>query len=146
MDIDTIKQIVELINQTDITELQVEKEGEKLLIKRETKTYSQAMPQKIEVVEAKARDGEPSASPEKENTHQVASPIVGTLYRAPSPDAPNFVEVGNNVKKGQVLCIIEAMKLMNEIECEVDGVIKKIFVENGQPVQYGETLFTIELL
>jgi acetyl-CoA carboxylase biotin carboxyl carrier protein len=74
----------------------------------------------------------------------VKSPIVGTFYRAPEPGAPSFVEVGTGVKKGQVLCIIEAMKLMNEIESEYDGEIAKIYVENGQPVQYGERLFAIK--
>jgi acetyl-CoA carboxylase biotin carboxyl carrier protein len=75
--------------------------------------------------------------------HILNSPIVGTFYRAPSPDAPSFCEVGSRVKKGQVLCIIEAMKLMNEIDSEYDGEIANIYVENGQPVQYGERLFAI---
>jgi acetyl-CoA carboxylase biotin carboxyl carrier protein len=73
----------------------------------------------------------------------VKSPIVGTFYRAPEPDAPPFTEVGAIVKKGQVLCIIEAMKLMNEIESEYDGEVVKIYIENGQPVQYGERLFAV---
>jgi acetyl-CoA carboxylase biotin carboxyl carrier protein len=74
----------------------------------------------------------------------VTSPIVGTFFRAPSPEADPFVETGSKVKKGQVLCIVEAMKLMNEIESEVDGVVIKILVDNGQPVEYGEPLFLIE--
>ena len=76
----------------------------------------------------------------------ITSPIVGTFYRSPSPDAPPFIEVGIRVKKGQVLCIIEAMKLMNEIESETDGIVVKALVENGQPVEYGEPLFLIEPL
>jgi acetyl-CoA carboxylase biotin carboxyl carrier protein len=75
----------------------------------------------------------------------IKSPIVGTLYRAPEPGAPNFVEVGDTVKKGQVLCIIEAMKLMNEIESEADGVITAVHVENGRPVQFGDRLFTLKV-
>jgi acetyl-CoA carboxylase biotin carboxyl carrier protein len=76
-------------------------------------------------------------------THILNSPIVGTFYRSPSPSAPQFVEVGSRVKKGQVLCIIEAMKLMNEIECDVDGVIAEIYPQNAQPVEFGEPLFAV---
>ena len=76
-------------------------------------------------------------------THILTSPIVGTFYRSPSPDSPAFAEVGSRVKKGQVLCIIEAMKLMNEIECDVDGVIAEIYPQNAQPVEFGEPLFAI---
>jgi len=76
----------------------------------------------------------------------VTSPIVGTFYRSPSPDTPSFVEAGLRVKKGQVLCIIEAMKLMNEIESDTDGIVVKALIENGQPVEYGEPLFLIEPL
>ena len=74
----------------------------------------------------------------------ITSPIVGTFYRAPSPDAPSFIEIGQRVKKGQALCIIEAMKLMNEIESEADGIVVKALVENGQPVEYNQTLFLLE--
>ena len=77
--------------------------------------------------------------------HILNSPIVGTFYRAPSPDAPPFVEVGSRVRKGQVLCIIEAMKLMNEIECDVDGVIAEIYPQNAQAVEFGEPLFAIQV-
>jgi acetyl-CoA carboxylase biotin carboxyl carrier protein len=76
--------------------------------------------------------------------HALKSPMVGTFYRAPSPGAPSFVEVGQAVTKGQTLCIIEAMKLLNEIESDVSGTIKAILVENGQPVEYGQPLFSIE--
>ena len=89
----------------------------------------------------------PAAATEKAgppaNAHILTSPIVGTYYRSPSPDAPPFIEVGSRVKKGQVLCIIEAMKLMNEIDSEYDGEIANVYVESGQPVQYGERLFAI---
>ena len=88
-----------------------------------------------------ATAAEPSA---EEELHLITSPIVGTFYRSPEPGAPSFVEIGSTVKKGQVLCIIEAMKLMNEIDSEYDGEIANIYVENGQPVQYGERLFAIK--
>ena len=84
-----------------------------------------------------------AAEPVDDGSVAVESPMVGTFYRAPSPDAPAYVEVGTTVKAGQVLCIVEAMKLMNEIECEVAGVITEICVENAQPVQFGQTLFKI---
>ncbi len=77
---------------------------------------------------------------------EIKAPIVGTFYRAPAPDAPPYVEVGSRVEKGQVLCIIEAMKLMNEIESEVSGIVRKILVQNGEPVEYGQPLFLIEPL
>ena len=76
--------------------------------------------------------------------HQVTSPMVGTFYRASSPDAGSFVEVGSSVKKGDTLCIIEAMKILNEIESDAEGIIKNILIENGQPVEFGEPLFVIE--
>jgi acetyl-CoA carboxylase biotin carboxyl carrier protein len=84
------------------------------------------------------------AAEEETRLITITSPIVGTFYRASSPEAAPFVEVGSRVKKGQVLCIVEAMKLMNEIECEIDGTVIKVLVENGQPVEYGEPLFLIE--
>ena len=87
---------------------------------------------------------EKPAEPAKTSQIKVTSPIVGTFYRSSSPDKPSYVEVGDTVKKGQVLCIIEAMKLMNEIESETAGKIVQILVENGQPVEYGQPLFVIE--
>ena len=86
----------------------------------------------------------PAAAAPDEGSHIINSPIVGTFYRAPSPDAPNFTDVGSRVKKGQVLCIIEAMKLMNEIESDVDGVVTKIYPQNAQAVEYGEPLFAVK--
>ncbi|HEX7183430.1 MAG TPA: acetyl-CoA carboxylase biotin carboxyl carrier protein [Thermoanaerobaculia bacterium] len=90
---------------------------------------------------ASPKAAEPAGPPA--GSHILSSPIVGTFYRSPSPDAPAFVEVGDRVKKGQVLCIIEAMKLMNEIESDVDGVVLEIYPKNAQPVEFGEPLFAI---
>jgi acetyl-CoA carboxylase biotin carboxyl carrier protein len=86
----------------------------------------------------------PGAAPAEPQGHVLKSPMVGTFYRAPSPGAPSFVEVGQSVTKGETLCIIEAMKLLNEIESDATGVVKAILVENGQPVEYGQPLFRIE--
>ncbi|MEW6002337.1 MAG: acetyl-CoA carboxylase biotin carboxyl carrier protein [Nitrospirota bacterium] len=142
MEIEDLKELIELLRDTDITDLQLEKNGTKIRIRRERLLSS------IEVPTQKASGVSEKISVETEKEAQrlitVTSPIVGTFYRAPSPEAEPFVEVNSVVKKGQVLCIIEAMKLMNEIESEVDGAVVKILVENGQPVEYGEPLFLIE--
>jgi acetyl-CoA carboxylase biotin carboxyl carrier protein len=87
---------------------------------------------------------EPTPEPAKSNLTDVKSPMVGTFYRAPAPEAPPYVEIGSTVKKGQTLCILEAMKLMNEMESDVDGVVREILVENSDPVEYGQVLFRIE--
>jgi len=143
MELEDLKELIELLKETDITEIQVEKEGTKVKIKRE-KFF-----QTLEIATQKAQSAQESAikkeiDDETQRLITVTSPIVGTFYRSPSPEAPIFVETGLRVKKGQVLCIIEAMKLMNEIESEVDGILVKALVENGQPVEYGEPLFLIE--
>jgi acetyl-CoA carboxylase biotin carboxyl carrier protein len=145
MELEDLKQLIELLKETDITEFQVEKEGTKVKIKREKFFPS------LEIATQKAPSLQESAlKKEMEDETQrlitVTSPIVGTFYRSPSPEAPVFVETGLRVKKGQVLCIIEAMKLMNEIESEVEGILMKALVDNGQPVEYGEPLFLIEPL
>jgi acetyl-CoA carboxylase biotin carboxyl carrier protein len=146
MELEDLKEIIELLKETDITELQVEKDGTKVKIKREKFIQSFDMPahrpsmaQGQETIIREAISEEP-----EQRLITVTSPIVGTFYRSPSPEAPVFVEIGQKVKKGQVLCIIEAMKLMNEIECEVDGIVVKSLVDNGQPVEYGEPLFLVE--
>lgn len=144
MEFEDLKELIELVKDTDITEIQVEKDGSKVKIKREKILSSLDMavhktPAMREKISAESED-------ETQRLVTVTSPIVGTFYRSPTPDAAHFVEVGMKVSKGQVLCIIEAMKLMNEIESDVDGLVVKILVENGQPVEYGEPLFLIEPL
>ncbi len=140
MEIDDLKELIALLQDTDITEIQLEKDGTKVKIRR------QALLSPLEMRPKAAVSVERTEAPEEDTQRLVTitSPIVGTFYRAPSPDAPPFVDPGAKVKKGQVICIIEAMKLMNEIESEVDGVVVRALVENGQPVEYGEPLFLIE--
>ena len=140
MELEDLKGLIELLRETDITELVVEKDGTKVKIKREKIFSSVEIPKAPALQETIIKEAED----ETQRLITVTSPIVGTFYRSPSPDAPSFVEVGLRVKKGQVLCIIEAMKLMNEIESETDGIVVKVLVENGQPVEYGEPLFLIE--
>lgn len=140
MEIEELKELITLLKDTDIAELQIEKDGTKIKIRRHAIISPLEVPQKhIKPVEITKEVEE-----EVQRLVTITSPIVGTFYRSPSPDAPPFVDVGTRVKKGQVLCIIEAMKLMNEIESDVDGVVVRILVENGQPVEYGEPLFLIE--
>ncbi len=141
MELEDLKGLIELLKDTDITELLVEKDGTKVKIKRE-KIFSSVEIPSPKVQESIIKETED----ETQRLITVTSPIVGTFYRSPSPDAPPFIEAGTRIKKGQVLCIIEAMKLMNEIESEADGIVIKALVENGQPVEYGEPLFLIEPL
>jgi acetyl-CoA carboxylase biotin carboxyl carrier protein len=144
MELEDLKNLIELLKDTDITELQVEKEGTKVRIRRE-----KMFPAMEITSQMKGALQENVAGEKEEETQRlvtVTAPIVGTFYRSPSPEAAHFIEPGLQIKKGEVLCIIEAMKLMNEIESEVDGTVVKVLVENGQPVEYGEPLFLIEPL
>ena len=164
MNIEDVRQILELVREHELVEFELEQDGMKLRIRKGgaygpsgpvslvTSADAGAMPVMISgpVVAAgsAAVAGSTSAGPatSEDDTPEFAvvkSPIVGTFYGAPAPGSPAFVEVGSTVRKGQVLCIIEAMKLMNEIESEYEGEIVKIYVENGQPVQYGERLFAV---
>jgi acetyl-CoA carboxylase biotin carboxyl carrier protein len=141
MELEDLKELIEYLKETDITEISIEKDGIKVKIKRE-KILS---PMDISVQKLGSLHEKVTGETEEETrVITVTSPIVGTFFRAPSPEADPFVETGSKVKKGQVLCIVEAMKLMNEIESEVDGDVIKILVDNGQPVEYGEPLFLIE--
>lgn len=144
MEIDDLKELIDLLKETDITELQFEKDGSKVRIKRER----MLSPMEIQVKKFGGLQEKGISETAEEETRliTITSPIVGTFYRASSPESAPFVEVGSRVKKGQVLCIVEAMKLMNEIESEIDGTVIKVLVENGQPVEYGEPLFLIEPL
>jgi len=139
MDLKGIKAIWRFLKTTDIVEFELEGANGKVRIKRGTQ-----LPVVTERVETPP-PREKEKGVKEEGLKTVVSPMVGTFYRAPSPDSQPFVEEGATVKKGQVLCIIEAMKLMNEIESEFDGRIVSILVGNGQPVEYGEPLFVIEV-
>ncbi|MDP2168047.1 MAG: acetyl-CoA carboxylase biotin carboxyl carrier protein [Thermodesulfovibrionales bacterium] len=141
MEIDDIKGLIELLRDTDVTEVQIEKNGTKIKIKRERLLTTIEMPKKLIHQEAASAV---EAEADTQHLITVTAPLVGTFFRSSSPDSPPFVEAGARVRKGQVICIIEAMKLMNEIESEVDGVIVRALVENSQPVEYGEPLFIIE--
>ena len=146
-----IKELIELIQDTPVSELEVERSGVRIRIKKDQAMpeHGHAVPLAQSAMPSQAQAGTPSPgeeTPEPENGVFVRSPIVGTFYRSPAPDALPYVEVGDAVKKGQILCVIEAMKLMNEIESDADGRVSEILMENAQPVEYGEPLFKIEKL
>jgi acetyl-CoA carboxylase biotin carboxyl carrier protein len=161
MEFDEINRILDIVREHDLSEFELEREGFKIRIKKGSPvqgTGASAPPIVQHVVAAHPPPAAAPAPPPLEAVPSspppasdeidfaiVKSPIVGTFFRSAEPGAAPFVDVGNTVKKGQVLCIIEAMKLMNEIESEYDGEIAKVYVENGQPVQYGERLFAIKV-
>jgi len=159
LDVDALRRIVELLETTEVTRLSWRRGPERLLI---TRGHGPApvvqvapaplpplqpapLPSRVNAAEPSAAAPASAAASEGEKKgHVVSSPFVGTFYRTPAPDQPAFVELGSVVKKGQTLCIIEAMKLMNEIEADEPGKITEIFVENGQPVEFSQPLFRIE--
>jgi acetyl-CoA carboxylase biotin carboxyl carrier protein len=154
MDLSYLEKVLKLFDDSTLTELQIEEEGSQIRLARQKEpalvqyapppqyAYGPAPTALPSPSAASSSGGEMPATSAK--THEVKSPIVGTMYRAPSPDADSYVQVGQHVEAGTTLCIIEAMKLMNEIESDAAGKIIKILVENGQPVEYGQTLFILE--
>lgn len=160
MNLKEIKELIKIIDETEISELNLESDGVKISIRKGPRVaadiptiapaHQAVMAQPAPVLVAQQVPSLEVALvkvPEtivSENAETITSPMVGTFYNAPSPDAPPFVELGQIVKVGQPVCIVEAMKLMNEIEAETEGIVIQILVENGQPVEYGQPLFIIE--
>ncbi len=152
MDLRKLKKLIDLVQESGIGELEITEGEERVRISRAgtaaPMVMTNATPMAMMAAHgaAAAPAGAPAApeAPPAPTGHTLKSPMVGTFYRSPSPGAPAFVEVGQAVAKGQTLCIIEAMKLLNEIESDAAGTIKAILVENGQPVEYGQPLFVIE--
>jgi acetyl-CoA carboxylase biotin carboxyl carrier protein len=162
MDLRYVKKLLNLVAQSGVDVLEIEEEGTRIHIAKHTNNSAgtaqpiatvmngnpsvqttAGLPQTVSV-EGATPAGAPAVVTPEVKLHEVRSPIVGTFYRAPAPDADPFVEVGQMVQVGTVLCIVEAMKLMNEIESDVSGRVAKIVVENGQPVEYNQVLFLIE--
>lgn len=158
MDIRKIKKLIDLLEKTGIAEIEIKEGEESVRLSRNTSSsgiehvkyvtqdaYSGSFVQKNEQESPKQNnEKKPENHEEKSSGHLLRSPMVGTMYTSPSPDAPAFVKVGQSVKVGDTLCIIEAMKMFNEIEADRSGVIRKIHVTNGDPVEFDEPLFTIE--
>ena len=152
MDLRKLKKLIDLVQESGIGEIEITEGEEKVRISRQAVGPPMLMAQPTMQAmgypgtgPGAGTQGAPAAAAAPEpKGHALKSPMVGTFYRAPSPGAPSFVEVGQSVSKGQTLCIIEAMKLLNEIESDVSGTVKAILVESGQPVEYGQPLFLIE--
>ena len=150
MDIRKVKKLIELLEESGVAEIEIKEGEESVRISRQGMVAPQMYaPQPMPIpTPAPAPAAAPAAEasvPEEISGHVVRSPMVGTFYRAPSPGAKSFVEEGQSVKVGDTLCIIEAMKLLNQIEADKAGVVKAVLVENGQPVEYNQPLFVIEL-
>ncbi len=161
MNLQEIKQLIKVVEKSDIGEIEIVEEGKKIRISKNSKylrsgvglregegvQYIQQMPMSMPSAApqpAEQKTEEKTEPPVNANLVEVKSPMVGTFYRSPAPDADPYVEVGDSVTSGQTLCIIEAMKLMNEIQAEVSGKIVKALVDNAQPVEYDQVLFLLE--
>ena len=151
-----ICQLIQLVGSSGVSAVEVEHAGSRVKIKgrrQVSSTPTAAPPDVVPATPQPTAETPPvaatptpqpeAAAPEEENLHSISSPIVGTFYRAPNPDADPYVKVGDFVEPGQTLCIVEAMKLMNEIECDISGTVVRVLPENAQPVEYGEDLFLV---
>jgi len=149
MDLNLIKKLIKILETSDVTDLEVEENGTRVKLAKkvriaQTVAIPQAAPVNNQTSISVTKADEKKVVDENAGLHEIKSPIVGTFYRAPAPDADSYVQVGDNVSVGSVLCIVEAMKLMNEIESDISGKIVKILVENGKPVEYNQPLFLIQ--
>ncbi len=151
MNVKEIKEMVTLMNENNLAELEIEKDGTRIKLKKDG-AGSNVSPLASVFIERDKFPGAPeirvleTSAPKGEAARKmdIKSPMVGTFYRAPGPEAPAFVEIGQNIEPGQVVCIVEAMKLMNEIKSEVKGKIKEILVDNAEPIEFGQSLFIID--
>ena len=153
MDIRKVKKLIELLEESDIGEIEIKEGDESVRISRGSAQPAAFIPQPIAAPVAApapspalANPGAPATaepSSEELNGHQVKSPMVGTFYRSPSPGSPAFVEIGKHVKPGDVICIVEAMKMMNQIEADKAGIVEAVLVEDGEPVEFDQPLVTI---
>jgi acetyl-CoA carboxylase biotin carboxyl carrier protein len=150
MDLRKLKTLIDLVSESNISELEItEAEGKVRIVKSAVGASHVAMPMAVAAAPVAAVAAAPVAAlavaePVAETGHEVKSPMVGTFYRAANPNAKPFAEVGQQIKEGEAICIIEAMKIMNEIDADKSGTITRVFCENGQPVEFGQPLFIIE--
>lgn len=150
MNIKEIKEMINLMNENNLTELELEREGLRIRLKKGAeggaveKEIERVMPKPAAPVQALNLPSEQPTAPPEVKTIEIKSPMVGTFYRTPSPDAAPFVNTGDHIEVGRVVCIIEAMKLMNEIKSDVKGKIAQVLVENADPVEFGQVLFLVE--
>jgi oxaloacetate decarboxylase (Na+ extruding) subunit alpha len=147
MYIKEIKDMINLMNDNGLTELEVEKDGLRIKLRKGSSGFEKAIefsPAQFQAPQQQAKPAHPAEKIEKSNQVEIKAPMVGTFYRAPSPEAPPYVNIGDKIEPGQVICIIEAMKLMNEIKSEVRGKVVDIQVDNSEPIEFGQVLFVIE--
>lgn len=151
MDINLVKKLIKIVEQSEISKISIQEGDVKIKISKNSDSHAEVaftqnapMQQPVQAT-LPAIEKQPAEEAPQKNLHEIRSPIVGTFYRAPAPDADPYVKVGDEVSPGTVLCIVEAMKLMNEIESDVSGKIVKILVENATPVEYNQPLFLIEI-
>lgn len=148
MNLKEIREMINIMNENDLTEIEIEREGTKIKLKKAAAGMEEPLrrlPIEYQMeAPASAKAPESAAGESGSAKKEIKSPMVGTFYRAPSPESPPFVEAGQVVEVGQVVCIVEAMKLMNEIKSEIRGKISEVLVENGQPVEFGQGLFVVE--
>ena len=152
MDLNLIKKLIKILESSEVTDLEIEENGTRVKLAKKVRvtqsvSYAQApiaAPANSQTSVSGSKIDEKKTVDENAGLHEIKSPIVGTFYRAPAPDADSYVQVGDVVSAGTVLCIVEAMKLMNEIESDASGKIVKILVENGKPVEYNQPLFLLE--
>jgi acetyl-CoA carboxylase biotin carboxyl carrier protein len=147
MNIDEVKDLIRVVLQSDINEFELEHSGTRIKLRRGRESTSISISPPASANAASPQSLLPpsdiSEDPEEAGLHFITSPIVGTFYRAPSPEAESYVKLGDQVKQGSILCLVEAMKLMNEIPSDVEGEIARIYVETGNPVEFGQKLFGI---
>jgi len=147
MNLKELKEMINLMNENNLVEIEVEREGLRVRIKKGISNIPEITQEKYIIQPAGVtHTAEPTKEPQPPTAKRIEinAPMVGTFYRAPAPDAPPFVEVGDEIEPGQVICIIEAMKLMNEIKTEAKGKVVEILVENAEPIEFGQPLFLIE--
>ena len=144
MDLKELKKLIALFEKTKVTELEVESEGVRVKLRKDMEG-KMVIPHEYVSHISHAKPPEEKTAPEpEEKLHQIVAPMVGTFYQAPSPDSPPYVEIGQEISEDDTVCIIEAMKIMNEIKAEAEGKIVKILAENGEPVEFGQPLFLVE--
>ena len=144
LDLEQLRELIRLLDESNLTEIEVEHDDDRIRIRRDPVAAPVAASAQAPASQAAAAPAANTTDGDADDGSYVTSPFVGTFYRSPTPDSDPFVDVGDEVAPGQVLCIVEAMKLMNEIEAEAAGKIVEVLVENGKPVEYGDRLFRIE--
>lgn len=148
MNLKEIKEMINLMNENNLMELEIEKEGMRIRLKKTTSGVEgfsgPIVVERQNVVDSAPKQIQEAVKEADFKSVEIKSPMVGTFYRAPSPESPAYVEVGQNVEPGQVICVIEAMKLMNEIKSEIKGKVLEVLVDNAEPIEFGQPIFLIE--